>query len=207
MMLACLRLSPFPVRIVVAGAYRMLTALRCERGLKGIKRIAISFAAIALFATAGGVPAQEASTSLAHAGPGVPFEFSHKNHAETKMQCVFCHEESQTGAKATFPREQKCMVCHASVKADSDAIKQLAAIPKDSRIVPEKPLFKLAEFVYFSHAKHAAAKIECTQCHGDVFSMDVVELHMPMRMKACVDCHKASGAPATCTSCHEEIQQ
>jgi|SRR5579862_958303 len=185
----------------------MLTSLTCKRLLNAIAWAAIHSATMVLFATAAGASAQDTATSSANAGPGVPFNFSHKKHAETKMECVFCHEEAQTSTKATFPREQKCMVCHSSVKTDSGAIRQLAAIPKDSRIVPEKPLYKLAEFVYFSHARHAAAKVECTQCHGDVFSMDVVELRLPMRMKACVDCHKASKAPATCTSCHEEIQQ
>jgi hypothetical protein len=138
---------------------------------------------------------------------GAPFDFSHKKHADTKLQCVFCHETAMTAEKATLPVEQRCMVCHMSVKADSEAIRQLAAIPKDARIVPEKPLYKLPEYVYFSHARHSGAKIECAQCHGDVFKMDVVELHMPMRMKACVDCHKANRAAVTCTACHEEIQQ
>lgn len=140
-------------------------------------------------------------------GASVPFNFSHKKHAATRVPCEFCHETAQTGVKATFPAEQKCMVCHRSVKTDSEAIKQLAAIAPDSRVVPEKPLYKLPEFVYFSHARHAGAKIECAQCHGDVFSMDVVELHLPMHMKACVDCHRASKAPAACTTCHESFQQ
>ena len=140
-------------------------------------------------------------------GANVPFNFSHKKHADTKLQCVFCHETALTAEKASLPVEQRCMVCHAAVKADSDAIKQLAAIPKDSRIVPEKPVYKLPEYVYFSHARHTGAKIECAQCHGNVYSMDVVELHMPRRMKACVDCHKANSAAVTCTTCHEEIQQ
>ena len=99
------------------------------------------------------------------------------------------------------------MACHAVVKKDSDAIKLLAAIPKASRIVPEKPLYKLPDFVNFSHARHAGANIDCAQCHGDVFSMDVMEPHLAMRMKACVDCHKANGAAATCTTCHEAFQQ
>ncbi len=140
-------------------------------------------------------------------GVNVPFNFSHKKHAVANLRCEFCHEKAQTGVKATFPTEQKCMVCHRSVKTDSDAIKQLAAIAPDSHIVPEKPLYRLPEYVYFSHARHTGAKIECAQCHGDVFATGGVELHLPMRMKACVDCHRANKTPATCTTCHEAFQQ
>jgi hypothetical protein len=138
--------------------------------------------------------------------PNAPFNFSHKKHADIK-QCEFCHETATTGSKASFPVEGKCMVCHAVIKRDSDAIKQLAAIPKDAHITPEKPLYKLPEFVYFSHARHSSANIGCEQCHGMVFERDAVELHMPMRMKACVDCHRAIAAAVTCTSCHESMQQ
>jgi len=99
------------------------------------------------------------------------------------------------------------MVCHAAIKRDSDAIKQLATISKDAQITPEKPLYKLPEFVYFSHARHSSANIGCEQCHGKVFEQETVELHLPMRMKACVDCHKANSAAITCTACHEAIQQ
>jgi hypothetical protein len=138
--------------------------------------------------------------------PNAPFDFSHKKHADIK-QCAFCHETATTGSKASFPVQGKCMVCHAGIKRDSEAIKQLAAIPKDAHITPEKPLYKLPEFVYFSHARHSSANIECEQCHGNVFEQDSVSLHMPMRMKACVDCHRSNAAAVTCASCHEPIQQ
>ena len=148
---------------------------------------------------------QQSTQPVAQA-QNAPFNFSHKKHADVK-QCAFCHETATTAPKASFPVEGKCMVCHAGIGRDLETIKQLAAIPKDAHITPEKPLYKLPEFVYFSHARHASAKIDCEQCHGQVFERDVVELHMPMRMKACVDCHKANGAAVTCTACHEAIQQ
>jgi hypothetical protein len=149
--------------------------------------------------------AQQTSQPMSQA-PNAPFNFSHKKHADIK-QCAFCHETATTASKASFPLEAKCMVCHASIKRDSDAIKQLAAIPKDAHITPEKPLYKLPEFVYFSHARHASVNIDCEQCHGKVFEQDAIARYMPMRMKACVDCHRANAAAISCTSCHESMQQ
>lgn len=179
--------------------------MACKPELRRQMRIVRHICAMLLFVVP--IIAQAGQQPAAAPGANAPFNFSHKRHADTKLQCVFCHETALSAEKATLPEEQRCMVCHTAVKADSDLIRQLAEIPKDSRIAPEKPLYKLPEYVYFSHARHAGAKIECARCHGDVYSMDVVELHMPMRMKACVDCHKANGAEAKCTTCHEEIQQ
>ena len=170
--------------------------------MQGMQRMVI---VVLLFAAA--AMAQPQQTPPAGLDKNAPFQFSHKKHGGTGLQCVFCHETALTAERATFPVEEKCMACHAVVKKDSDAIQQLAAIPKDSRIVPEKTVYKLPEFVNFSHARHTGAKIDCAQCHGDVFQMEVVELKLPMRMKACVDCHKANSAPITCTTCHEAFQQ
>ena len=170
--------------------------------------LAIAMLALPQFAFAQGFAQPKIQTAAeASNASNAPLNFSHKRHGEMKLQCGFCHETATTGAKASFPVEGKCMVCHAAVKRDSDAIKQLAAIPRDAHIVPERPLYKLPEFAYFSHARHSSAKIECEQCHGNVYEQDVVGLHMPMRMKACVDCHKANGVAGNCTTCHEAFQQ
>ena len=138
---------------------------------------------------------------------GEPFPFSHKRHAPMNLNCSFCHENSQTGTRAGFPMVQKCMACHASVARDTDAIKKLAALPSDTPVVPEKPLYKLPDYVFFSHARHKAGNVECATCHGDVWQTDVVGLKLPMRMKACVDCHRTNNAPIKCNSCHEPFQQ
>jgi ferredoxin len=136
-----------------------------------------------------------------------PFSFSHKRHALMSLDCSFCHEDSQTGARAGFPAAQTCMTCHVQIAKDADPIKKLASFPADTRIVPEKPLYKLPDYAYFSHVRHKEGNIDCSACHGDVWQTDVVELKRPMRMKACVDCHREDKAPLKCNSCHELFQQ
>jgi hypothetical protein len=98
------------------------------------------------------------------------------------------------------------MLCHAEVKKDAEPIRRLEALDKGTTIVPEKPLYKLPDFVFFSHAKHKSAKIACGSCHGDVWAGDTVKLVLEMKMKACVDCHKTSRATVVCTVCHELSQ-
>ena len=99
------------------------------------------------------------------------------------------------------------MTCHRAMPKDADPLKKLAALPASTLVVPEKPLYKLPDFVFFSHARHKAGNVECATCHGDVWQADVVELKLPMRMKACIDCHRENSAPVKCNSCHEPFQQ
>jgi hypothetical protein len=98
------------------------------------------------------------------------------------------------------------MVCHAQVAKNSEVIARLAALKQGTLIVPEKPLYRLPDFAVFSHARHKTETISCGSCHGDVWATDVVELQLHMKMKACMDCHKANHAAVTCTVCHELSQ-
>jgi Class III cytochrome C family/Cytochrome c7 and related cytochrome c len=140
------------------------------------------------------------------ASNGEPVPFSHKRHADLKIDCAYCHEKALSGERAGFPAAAKCMVCHAQAAKSSEAIARLAALKKDTPIVPEKPLYRLPDFVVFSHARHKRETISCDSCHGNVWATDAVELQLHMKMKACVDCHKNSHAVVACTVCHELSQ-
>jgi c(7)-type cytochrome triheme protein len=97
------------------------------------------------------------------------------------------------------------MVCHQTVAKDAEAIQRLAALAKDTNIVPGKPVYTLPDFVFFSHARHKQ-KVSCNACHGNVWSSETVKLELSMKMKACVDCHKSNRATVACTACHELSQ-
>jgi hypothetical protein len=73
----------------------------------------------------------------------------------------------------------------------------------DGAPVPSKRVYKLADFVVFSHARHAAAKVECGRCHGPVYEREQLTAEVSHSMKACVDCHKQTKATIVCTACHE----
>ncbi|MEN8198204.1 MAG: cytochrome c3 family protein, partial [Pseudomonadota bacterium] len=57
--------------------------------------------------------------------------------------------------------------------------------------------------VNWRHAHHLSAGIACTNCHGDVASLDVMAKTTTVTaMATCIGCHQASAAPATCVACH-----
>jgi hypothetical protein len=139
-------------------------------------------------------------------GANEPLPFSHKRHAGLKIECVYCHAKGLTGERAGFPAASKCMVCHREVAKDTETVRRLTHLAADALIVPEKPLYQLPDFVTFSHARHKTDRISCASCHGDVWAEDVVKAQLPMKMKACVDCHKTNHATVVCTACHELTQ-
>lgn len=85
-------------------------------------------------------------------------------------------------------------------------IQRLSAFHADTRVIPEKPLYELPDFVIFSHGRHKTEKVSCETCHGSVWSQDVLKPELNMQMKACVDCHRKYQAAVKCTACHELSQ-
>ena len=84
--------------------------------------------------------------------PTLPF--SHKLHTQFLKACQDCHQVSSEGWTMNYPPEEKCMSCHATVKADSPAIKKLAEYAAQKKPVPWVQIYKVPDFVYFSHRKH-----------------------------------------------------
>ena len=74
------------------------------------------------------------------------------------------------------------------------------------KITPAKPVYVLPDFAFFSHAKHAAAKVTCETCHGDVWKQATIQPVLLMKMSACVDCHKTKQATIVCNKCHDLSQ-
>lgn len=98
------------------------------------------------------------------------------------------------------------MTCHRGVSADKPDIRRLAAMPASLAIVPNNPVYRLPDFVFFRHRQHAARRISCAHCHGDMWTQDQIRLVLRMKMTACVDCHQTNHAKITCTVCHELSQ-
>jgi hypothetical protein len=112
-------------------------------------------------------------------------EFNHKRHVTLKLPCTYCHAGALTKERAGFPAVKTCQGCHPSI---------------DAKPLPAHHVYTVPDFVFFSHAKHAAANINCAACHGNMTK------GVKMNMMWCVTCHKSSTAPVTCTVCHELSQ-
>ncbi len=137
------------------------------------------------------------------AAGGEPATFSHRRHAPLKLPCVNCHTGAKKAERAGFPAVSNCMVCHQVILKERPAIRRLAGLPRDAKAFPSTKRPALPDFVFFSHARHAAAEVACEGCHGAVLEMDSVPLEAPRTMKACVECHTGRKATLVCNACHE----
>jgi quinoprotein glucose dehydrogenase len=138
-------------------------------------------------------PNRDAATKVQPEAERSDEVFSHPTHEAAEFRCTRCHATALTGAKAGFPTGKACLPCHKGVQS--------------TPILPPNPaVYRLPDFVFFRHSRHAGKGITCDSCHGNVWSQDPVVQVLPMKMKACIDCHQANHAPVTCTTCHELSQ-
>lgn len=140
--------------------------------------------------------------------PVQPIEYSHWQHVTKeegpKLDCDFCHANAAMSPHATIPNISTCMLCHETIKADSPEVQKLAAIAAKG----EQPAwvrvfyFDKSANVYFNHKPHIRAKVECTECHGQIGQMQRVGREVKQTMGWCMDCHRKSGASNDCYICH-----
>ena len=72
-----------------------------------------------------------------------------------------CHQDAARANLAGFPALKDCKVCHVDMA---------------ERKIPSDRVYEAPEFVFFSHGKHALAKLDCKVCHGDVMLQEIVQL-------------------------------
>ena len=104
-----------------------------------------------------------------------PLPYSHKTHLKLGLKCTECHTMPGKGEAATFPSETKCMACHASIKTESPHIQKLTEFAKKKEPVPWVRVYRLPEFVWFSHKVHTKVT-DCARCHAP-------------KMNSCDFCH------------------
>jgi hypothetical protein len=137
--------------------------------------------------------------------PAQPIAYSHKQHLAQGLDCATCHATARTDNPATLPPTATCMRCHATIKADSAEIQKVKDFDSRKEDVPWKRVYRLADYVYFSHKTHVTADppITCETCHGNVRELDVMQKLKDISMAACVDCHRQRSATIRCDGCHE----
>jgi len=96
----------------------------------------------------------------------------------------------------------QCLTCHRVVLADRPPIRQLVEQPPNATPFATAGRVRLADFVFFSHARHTAA-VPCETCHAGTSHHESGPIAAPLTMKACMDCHAAARATLACNACHE----
>ena len=137
--------------------------------------------------------------------PVQPLPYSHKQHLALGLECKTCHSMPEPGNAATLPPTATCMTCHVRVKTDSPFIQELAASHAAQKPIEWKRVYRLPDFVSFSHKVHVSGRepATCDVCHGAVRDMDVMQRVKDISMAACLECHQEKRAPARCDSCHD----
>jgi hypothetical protein len=135
--------------------------------------------------------------------PAQPVSFSHKRHADAGIRCNMCHPNGAKAERAGLPSAAQCMACHTTVSKDSPQIRELATFHKDQKRISWARVYRLPDFVFFSHATHVNGKVACADCHGPVEQRDTLAAEVVHNMKTCMACHSARGASNKCHVCHE----
>ena len=163
-------------------------------------------------------------------GPEQPIAFPHVVHVQgVGLDCQFCHRTASTSEAAGIPAVQQCMFCHTVITGGDNAeIAKLLDAFATQEPINWVRVHRLPDHVQFVHEVHirlftdlegdSPAQLEvrarasqegislmqaaCSTCHGDVGSMVKVEQVRNLKMRDCVDCHRANNAPTDCATCH-----
>lgn len=137
--------------------------------------------------------------------PEQPIAFHHKPHVTAaKLECRQCHPIAEPGAEAGLPATSQCMACHVEIRKESEQIRKLAAFHREGRPVPWAPVYRIPDYVFFSHKQHLErAGATCETCHGAVREREALGREKDLSMAACMECHRAKSASLACNYCHD----
>lgn len=131
----------------------------------------------------------------AERGPQQPIPFNHEWHVSTlQMECEYCHTGSRRSEVAIMPSLELCIGCHRVVGGNLTAVAQLRAYWDRGEPVEWDRVYRLPEFVQFSHQPHLRNQIECEECHGPVEEMARVYQYSDLSMGWCLSCHREAPA-------------
>ena len=123
--------------------------------------------------------------------PEQPIQYSHELHAgQLGIDCQYCHIGADKERHAVVPAEEICMNCRNFARIDRPEVQKLRAYFEENKPIPWNRVHRLPEHVYFSHSAHVNAGMDCTNCHGPVEKMTVVEQVKPFSMGDCLTCHR-----------------
>jgi mono/diheme cytochrome c family protein len=145
-------------------------------------------------------------------GPVQPIFFSHVIHAGSmQIACQYCHAAARRSSSAGIPSVERCMGCHKIVAAQGNPeVQKLQGYWDRKEPIPWIRVFKVPEFVYFTHKQHVQSGLQCQTCHGRIEAlervaaitgqnlpndlMNLTGMNVPppkLTMGWCVECHRS----------------
>jgi Cytochrome c7 and related cytochrome c/Class III cytochrome C family len=157
---------------------------------------------LVLFVGLGGWAFIDTFSNVGYA-PKQPIPFNHKTHAGiNRIPCLYCHGNAERSRHATVPAMNICMNCHSVVATDKPDVQTLTSLWNNNTTLQWVRIYRLPDYVYFSHRWHVAKAITCQECHGLVDSMDVIQQVPNLKMGWCISCHRKNEASIECNTCH-----
>ncbi|MBI2822660.1 MAG: hypothetical protein HYX74_10575 [Acidobacteria bacterium] len=131
-----------------------------------------------------------------------PIQFNHKAHAD--IECTGCHDSATTQSYAGLPGIDLCLTCHETAVTESPEEEKIRTFAKEGKAIPWQRLFQQPTHVFYSHRRHVEmAKLECTQCHGDIGERTTPPGRVRnLAMDDCIACHEERKVEAGCVDCH-----
>jgi len=151
--------------------------------------------------------------------PDQPVAFSHEIHAgQNQIDCKYCHTTVEVSKQAGIPHVQMCMNCHNVIRkgtnTGTEEISKIYDALKTGKPIEWIRIHNLPDHVYFSHAQHVGVgKLDCTECHGKVETMDRIMQVNSLGMGWCIECHRLKEVQyldndfySKYTSLHEQLK-
>ncbi len=139
--------------------------------------------------------------------PEQPIKFSHKLHAgDNQINCNYCHTGVYMSRSANIPSANICMNCHNEIKRESPEIQKIYTAIEKNEPIKWVRVHNLPDLAYFNHSQHTnVGGLDCSNCHGDIQKMEVVEQRSSLTMGWCIDCHRQTDVNAAGNAYYDKL--
>ena len=137
-----------------------------------------------------------------------PIAFPHNVHAgQDRIDCQYCHFSAERSVDAGIPPVATCWGCHQVIRGTTEQqqseIAKVVGYWERQEPIEWVRVYKVPDHVTFPHMRHVAAQVDCTECHGPVPDLGVIEEPAQrLSMGWCVSCHIERDASRDCAVCH-----
>lgn len=126
-------------------------------------------------------------------------QFSHKIHTEKGVNCKACHISADKDNMAGMPKEDNCILCHATVY-DGKPVEKIYTLNQWQ--AARGAALDIFDDVKFSHKEHINYGKKCSDCHKDIAKSEVVASEHISNANTCVQCHSQWLNQTLCGKCH-----
>ena len=113
------------------------------------------------------------------------------------------HVDANDKDQAGIPNVKQCVLCHLPDHATHPELKKLAQLDRRGKQVKWVRVYRVPDFVFFSHVNHLKAGEKCATCHGPVEASEVLAREVSTSMNTCMNCHSSRKASNECYLCHD----